>query len=273
MSGADVASECGREARSGLHGRRVLVTRAAGQASELAERLSALGATAICIPAIEIGPPASFAALDAALAELAQFDLVGFTSANAVAAFAERAKALGISTVPQRIAVVGPATARAVEALGLRVDAIPPVYTAEGLGEALRAEAQGMRVLLVLGEQAPTTLHDVLTHAGAQVTVAAGYANRVPDGSLEAVAELFSAAANYPDAVTFTSASTAQNLSALLETAGLALPESVVRASIGPITSRALDELGLAPHLEAAESTIAALVAALAVHFRKDANL
>jgi uroporphyrinogen-III synthase len=40
-----------------------------------------------------------------------------------------------------------------------------------------------------------------------------------------------------------------------------------VRASIGPITSRALDGLGLPPHLEAAEPTIAALVEALAAHF------
>jgi uroporphyrinogen-III synthase len=68
----------------------------------------------------------------------------------------------------------------------------------------------------------------------------------------------------YPDAVTFTSASTAGNLVALLTEAGVKLPGEVVRASIGPITSRALRELGLTPQVEAAEPTVAALVQALA---------
>jgi uroporphyrinogen-III synthase len=51
-----------------------------------------------------------------------------------------------------------------------------------------------------------------------------------------------------------------------LEAAGLTLPATVIRASIGPITSRALRDLGLPPHLEAAESTISGLVTALAAH-------
>jgi uroporphyrinogen-III synthase len=100
------------------------------------------------------------------------------------------------------------------------------------------------------------------------VTVAAAYRNRIPDGSLVAIASLFSDPAEFPDVITFTSASTAGNLIALLKAAGLALPASVTRASIGPITSRALRDLGLPPHIEAAESTIPALVTALAARFR-----
>jgi uroporphyrinogen-III synthase len=45
------------------------------------------------------------------------------------------------------------------------------------------------------------------------------------------------------------------------------LPEGVTRASIGPVTTRALRELNLSPHIEAKESTIPALVECLAVHF------
>jgi len=67
--------------------------------------------------------------------------------------------------------------------------------------------------------------------------------------------------------VTFTSASTARNLVALLGAAGLRLPESVARASIGPVTTRALAELGLPPNVEAAEPTLAALAEALASHW------
>jgi uroporphyrinogen-III synthase len=251
-----------------LAGKRILVTRAPHQASELADRLRALGATPVLVPTIEIGAPGSFAALDAVLTALSEFDLTAFTSANAVKAFHRRAAELGIAATPRRVAVVGPATARALDKIGLHADVTPAVFTAQALGETLRPESPGRRILLVLAEDAPATLQAVLEQAGAQVTVAAAYRNRVPEASLAAVSSLFTAPSDYPDAVTFTSASTAANLAALLSAAGLALPEAVVRVSIGPITTRALRDLGLPPHLEAAESTIPALVSAIADYFR-----
>ncbi len=252
-----------------LAGRRVLVTRAPHQASELADRLRALGATPVLIPTIEIGAPTSLAALDAAIGGLAGFDLVAFTSANAVRAFAERARAAGVAAEPRRIAVVGPATARAVEAMGLRPDVIPAVFTAESLAQTLLPEARGCRILLVLAEDAPAVLESALKDGGAEVTVAAAYKNRMPEASLRPVRDLFAEAARLPDAVTFTSASTAANLAALLDAAGLRLPESVGRVSIGPITSQALKELGLPAHVEAAEPTIAALVEAVVAEMQR----
>ena len=141
-----------------LANRRILITRAPQQASELADRLRALGANPISIPTIEIAPPASFAALDATLASLSSFDVVAFTSANAVTAFHQRAASLGIAARPRRIAVVGPSTARAVEAIGLQASVIPATFTAQSLAETLRPEAHGKRFLLVLAEAAPTTL-------------------------------------------------------------------------------------------------------------------
>jgi len=252
-----------------LAGKRVLITRAPRQASELAGCLRVLGATPILIPTIEIGPPSSFVGLDAALASLSGFDLIAFTSGNAVEAFHERAKLIGVTALPRQVAAVGPATARALQVIGLHVDVMPTTYTAEALAETLAPKASGLRVLLVLAEDAPVILHDALTAAGADVTVAAAYRNRLPEASLVAIASLFGDAASYPDAVTFTSASTAANLVALMAAARLVLPAKVVRASIGPITSRALRELGLPPHVEAAESTIPALAGALAAHFRE----
>ena len=175
---------------------------------------------------------------------LSGFDLVAFTSANAVEAFRQRAQFLGVTPAPRRIAVVGPATARAVAAIGLRAEVVPPTFTAESLAQTivqtLLPEAPGARILLVLAEQAPATLASALAAAGARVTVAAAYCNRIPRASLAALADLFADPSKVPDAVTFTSASTAGNLIALLDAAGLTLPAAVVRASIGPVTSRAL---------------------------------
>jgi len=73
-----------------------------------------------------------------------------------------------------------------------------------------------------------------------------------------------------PDAITFTSASTARNLVALLEAAGVNLSASVALISIGPITSQALHDLGLEPAAEAAESSLPALVKAIEEYWTKN---
>jgi uroporphyrinogen-III synthase len=246
-----------------LMGRRVLVTRAPHQSSELAGGLWLLGANVILIPTIEIGPPSSFDALDAALASVHDFDLIAFTSVNAVHAFAERAAMLKTAPVTTRIAVVGPATARAAEAVGLRVDVMPPTFTAESLAHTLLLEASASNILLLLAEDAPATLEQSLTAGGACVQVAATYRNRIPQASLPEIAAILSDTTRMPHAVTFTSASTANNLEALLKAAGMTLPESIARISIGRVTSNALRDLGLSAHAEAAEATIDALLQAV----------
>ncbi|WP_174240861.1 uroporphyrinogen-III synthase, partial [Granulicella sp. S190] len=99
-----------------LTNKRILITRTRHQASELAAQLEALGATTILIPTIEIVPPASFCALDAALTCLGAYDWLLFTSANALEAFHRRAQFLHLTQLPKRIAVIGPATLRAANA-------------------------------------------------------------------------------------------------------------------------------------------------------------
>ena len=240
---------------------RVLVTRPAGQSSALAEMLQAEGAIPILIPTIAIAPPALWASLDAALHST--HDWIVFTSANAVRSFAERAATLSITPHPNRIAVVGPATARAVEEhLHQPADLIPPKFIAESLAEALRPHAPGARILLVRAAVAADLLPGALTVAGAEVTIAEAYQNIVPEGSAAALRELFATAP--PDAITFTSASTVSNLLDLLQASAFTLPETVLRASIGPVTSRALAHSGYPPHVEAAEATLPSLLDALA---------
>jgi len=97
-----------------LLGKRVLVTRAAEQAAVMSQRLRALGAEPIELPAIAIARPESFDELDAAIARLSDYRWVIFTSANAVEAFFARlddtgkdARAFG----GVQLAAVGSATA------------------------------------------------------------------------------------------------------------------------------------------------------------------
>ncbi len=251
--------------------KRILITRTRPQASELAAQLEALGAIPILIPTIEIVPPASFAALDAALTCLATYDWLLFTSANAVEAFHRRAQTsiqlLHLTQLPKHIAAIGPATLRAANAIGLTVDLVPPSYTAESLAEALLPEASGKSFLLVRAAEARDTIPQALAAAGAAVTIAEAYRNQLPPGSIPAIQHLFSAPERYPDAITFTSASTARNLTTLLDAANLTLAPDITLASIGPITSQTLRGLGHESIIEASEPTIPALIQSLLNHF------
>ncbi len=241
---------------------RVLVTRARKQGSALAEMLEAAGAVPILIPTIEIAAPSSYRALDHALTSLREYDWLIFTSANAVEVFVRRADAMGLRPKPRRVAVIGPATAKAVrEVLKARVDCLPERFIAEGLVEALGPKAINASMLLVRAAVARDTLPTALKAAGARVTIANAYCNVIPEESIPEIKELFTRAP--PDAITFTSASTAQNLHALMEAAEVRIPEGTVLASIGPITSQAMREVGMEPTVEAKEATIASLVEAL----------
>lgn len=246
-----------------LEGKRILVTRARHQASALASQLEAQGAIAISVPAIEIVPPNSYDALDEALASLQSFDWLIFTSANAVEVFAARYK----GTVAACIAVIGPSTAKAVVAAGLKVDLMPGRYVAEALAERLVPLAAGKRALLVRAEEARDILPQALRTAGCDLTIAAAYRNQVPDSSIPLMRALLSSPGTYPDAMTLTSASSVRSLATLLEASGLVIPQGVVLASIGPITTQAARDLGYEPAVEAQEATIPALVDALAGYF------
>ena len=248
---------------SALTGVRVLITRAEGQGAGLAEALEALGAETIQIPAIEIAPPASWCALDAALTTLRAFDWTVFTSPNAVQAFAARGARLGLPVQARRVAVIGPSTGRAVIDAGVAttIDLQPGRFIAEGLAEALTPHVTGASVLLVRAAVARDVLPEALLAAGAQLTIAEAYRNIVPTASVERLRRLFADAP--PDVITFTSGSTVVNLAGLLEAAGLTLPPGTALASIGPVTSAALRSQGWPVTIEAPEASVPGLVAAV----------
>jgi uroporphyrinogen-III synthase len=281
---------------------RILVTRSPHQASALADALRALGLEPILIPTIELAPPTTFAPLDEAIATLDTFHWLIFTSANAVEAFAQRLADINPSNtqVPQGFslgshqlvkergasapeslsllsplsslhcltAAIGPATARALEPLGLIPDLIPEKAIAESLAEgllpyALQPDGTPTRFLLIRAESARDHLPDTLRAAGAHVSIAPAYRTITPTDSIAAIQHLFSSPNLYPQAITFTSSSTATNLLALLELSSLTLPADIPRISIGPITSKTLRDLNLPPHAEANEATIPALTDAV----------
>lgn len=256
-----------------LRGRRVVVTRAAGQGEDLLARLRAAGATALALPTIAIAPPEDWAPLDAALGALGSYHGLIFTSANGVKAFFARGSALGLRLErPSQawVCAIGPATARALEARGWRVEIVPESYVAEGVVAALEnRELRGRRILLPRAAVARDVLPRALRERGAEVEVVAAYRTTMPAGAEEQAQRLFpSGAGTRPDAVLFSSSSTAVNFARLLGADYRHRLEGVVLAAIGPITSATLRELRLEPAIEASEYTSAGLAAALSRYYQ-----
>ncbi len=243
-----------------LFGKRIVVTRAREQADALAARLEALGAHAIELPTIEIRPAADPAPLDRAIANLAAYDWLIFTSATGVRCFVERldGSAFDWRSLRARICAIGPATRAAVEALHLKVDLMGTEYVAEGLLAAFAGyDLTGKRILLPRAAVARDLVPVELTNRGAQVDVVEAYRTAMPDHARARAAEIF---AHKPDWITFTSSSTVQNFVAA---AGAGALEGVKVASIGPVTSKTARDLGIQVTVEAAKFTIDGLVEAM----------
>ncbi|MGA2181776.1 MAG: uroporphyrinogen-III C-methyltransferase [Bryobacteraceae bacterium] len=245
-----------------LFGTRIAITRAPSQAPELRGRLESLGAEVVDLPMISIQPPADPAPLDAAIARLAEYDWIVFTSANGVRFFLD-----GLDRSPHdlrslraRICAIGPATRRAVEDLHLKVDLMPDEYVAEALVAAFaQQDLRGRRILLPRAAVARDVIPVELARLGAEVDVVEAYRNVPPPDAAERIRAVFSAV-RQPAWITFTSSSTVNNF---IEIAGRGVLEGVRAASIGPVTSATLRSHGIEPAAEAREFTIDGLIAAV----------
>jgi uroporphyrinogen-III synthase len=272
-----------------LRGVRILVGRARHQAGALSSELRKLGATVLEIPFIEIREPRSFKPLDSALRNLASYDWLILTSANGVEAMWERLAKLklnfpktregheftraaigrrdsALATGGLRVAAIGPATKKAIEQRGVKVNVVPKEYVAESVVRSLRRRVKGKRVLLVRAKVARDVIPVELRRAGAEVDVVEAYETVIPQSSRTRLRRALENPERSPHVITFTSSSTVRNFVALLgkPSAGLG---KVLFASIGPVTSSTLRDLGLRVDIEAREFTIPGLAAAIVRNF------
>jgi uroporphyrinogen-III synthase len=272
-----------------LKGVRVLVGRARHQAGALSAELRKRGAEVLEIPFIEIRNPRSFRPLDSALKNLDTYDWLILTSVNGVEAMWNRIeKAVARSMRPGstwksgplgpregdqrsralapglRISAIGPATKKAIEHRGVKVDVMPKKYIAESVVRSLKGKVKGKRVLLVRAKVARDVIPRELRKAGAHVDVVEAYETVVPGSSRRRLQTTLKNPNTRPDVVTFTSSSTVKNFVELLGTRRkLKLLDGVKTASIGPVTSATLRELGLPVDIAATEFTIPGLVTAI----------
>ena len=250
-----------------LSGKRVLVGRARHQASALSDALRLLGAEVIEIPFIEIRTPSSWRPLDQAIARLLDYDWLILTSVNGVQALFARLQKLGKSEADLlhlNLAAIGPATRKAIESRGLPVDVMPDEYVAESVVAELWQQVKGKRVLLVRAKVARDVIPNELIKAGAKVDVIEAYETVLPESSRTELLNVLRDPRRKPDVITFTSSSTVKNFLELLGKTNEPLLTGTKLASIGPVTSDTMRQLGLRVDIEAREYTIPGMVATIA---------
>ncbi|HKF05713.1 MAG TPA: uroporphyrinogen-III synthase [Candidatus Sulfotelmatobacter sp.] len=264
-----------------------MVGRAKHQAGALSAELRKRGAQVLEIPFIEIRKPRSFRPLDSALKSLDSYDWLILTSVNGVEAMWDRLEKAGRkqtwksgASAPRlrgkdsgalapalRIAAIGPATKKAIEKRGLKVDVVPKEYVAESVVRSLKGKVKGKRVLLVRAKVARDVIPRELRKAGAHVDVVEAYETVAPQSSRRRLQAALKNPKKRPHVVTFTSSSTVKNFVELLNIPDKrklrSLLEGVRMSSIGPVTSTTLRESGLPVDIAATEFTIPGLVAAI----------
>lgn len=250
-----------------LFGKAIAVTRSRDQASEFAEQLQQRGAKVVEFPTIKTVPPDNIAPMDKAIEKIESFDWLIFTSVNGVDAFFRRLFDLGgdiRSLKGVKICSIGPATTERIRGFYLNIDCQPPKYVAESVVEELKRieNLKGKRILMPRADIARSYLPDELKKLGADAVEVVAYKTilTTPDDAslLERLRK------GDVDIVTFTSSSTVRNFVEVVGKEYISKLNGRVKfASIGPITTKTAEELGLHVSLEAKEYTIPGLVEAI----------
>ena len=253
-----------------LKGKRVVVTRAAEQSEYLMEALRDKGAVPVVLPMVAFGPPGDATELDKAMVGLDSYDWIFLTSQNALRALQERGHFLKMDLQEAmsgiRIAAVGPATAEAVESAGLQVAYVATKHTGVSLAEELANEVKGKRVFLPRSDRANPELVEKLRGLGVQVTEVVAYRTIHPDkGNAGRVAAVVR---DGVDAVLFFSPSAVHHFQELMGIENFVeLSRRSAFAAIGPVTAGALRKAKIERVLLSQDTTVTAVIAALANYF------
>lgn len=253
-----------------LLGKRIVITRAREQASDLVNHLTDLGAECLEVPTIQVIPPDDFESLDTAIENLSTYDWLIFTSVNGVNTFFDRlfAKGMDVRSLHHlQTAVIGPATSERLFNFGIKSDIIPESYRAESVVEAFdKIDTKDKKILLPRAAQARPILPVELSRMGAVVDEIIAYRTKAVYDNADFLLKQLKE--RKIDIITFTSSSTVKNFHALIPPKDLkSLMENVTIASIGPITADTARVLGFDVHITAESFTIPGLCEAILKYY------
>ena len=203
-----------------LAGRRIVVTRPAGQSAQLAALIRAAGGEPLLFPALEILDASDLQPALELIERLDQFDLAIFISANAVTKALALVRTRRAWPPALRIATVGRGSERELQRQGI-AEVIAPGerFDSEGLLDLPQlAQVQGKRIVIFRGEGGRELLGETLAARGATVEYAECYRRGRPQADASPL--LAQCARRELDAFTVTSSEGLANLRQMLGEAG-----------------------------------------------------
>ena len=252
-------------AKKPLFGKNIVVTRDRQGNTDFAARIIIGGGNPIEFATIKFRPLTESSRFLQAPAKLSEYDWIIFTSANGVNIFFDVLQRLGKDARTfgsAKVAAIGSETADKLSACGIRADFVPSVFTSEELAKQLicYANLNGKKVLLLRSASASKELGEILEQAKAKVDDVPVYAIEAEKSDCSSLIKRISE--GEIDWLTFASPSSVRSFFEQIR-ADLINSSNVKVASIGPVTSRELENLGVRIDVQAAEHTIDGLLAAV----------
>ena len=247
-----------------LFGKTVVVTRDAQGGAEFAEKIAGRMAVTIEIPVTKIKTLTDSGDFIKTLAQIHAYDWVIFTSRNGVETFfAALAKLSKDARVfgSAKIAAIGIRTAETLARFGIKADFVPSAFTSNDLARGLIefTNLRGKKVLLMCSQIASDDLTQLLEAAGASVDNVPVYTHEKNLCDMKPLSE------RPIHWLTFASPFAATCFFEQVSVDFVKSKNAKV-ASIGPVTSKKLVELGVKVDIEASEHTFDGLLAAIEQH-------
>jgi uroporphyrinogen III methyltransferase/synthase len=248
-----------------LFGKNIVLTRDPSGNAEFAEKIIHRGGNPIQFPTMTIKPLTQTNEYLQALTALSEYEWIVFTSANGVTIFFESLRDLGKDgrvIGSAKVAAIGEQTAARLAEFGIRADFVPGEFTSKELALQLAgfANLKNKKVLLVRSELASNELVEHLQKSGAAVHSVSIYTAVKTEGKTDWLLEKIRD--NQVHWLTFASPSSAKMF--FEQFPPVAVNSSGVQvASIGPVTSEQLQQLGVRVDVTAVKHTIEGLLDAI----------
>lgn len=247
-----------------LFGKNIVVTRCRTQSSALAEKISEMGGNSIEIPTIKIQKVEDNKELEVEIDKIKDYTYILFSSKNAVDIFFDKLNEKGYDSrvlCNSKICAVGGETAKAIKSRGIIADIVPQKYVAEGLYEELKDIInENDKILIPRAKKARDFLINKLSekcYIKEIITYESVIDNDKKDLALEVIED------ENVDYITFASSSTVKNFITLIGEENLQQLKNKNIISIGPITSKTIEEYGLEVYKEAEVATIDSMIDAI----------
>lgn len=243
-------------------GKGIVITRTKEGNSHFRDLLVKEGAVPLNFASIRLKSNLDCGMADSIAKEIPGSDWVVFTSANGVSLFFEKFYSAGLDSrflAGCKIGAIGEKTALMLKQFGLLADLVPDSFTSIELGRQMSGQydLNNKKIVLLRSDMATDDLTRILTAEGAKCVTYPFYTlekERIDKGKFYDLLD-----AGDIHWLTFTSPSSAEFFFDQIDK-DRTLGKGVKIASIGPVTSQAIADLGIAVSAEAREHTLEGII-------------